>query len=86
MLTQSILLIRVYAVYPPRVLSWPRILLIYAPIVALKIARIVNIIIFVIHINDNIKGNPFGGLDAGPVSWSLPYAKVEWFLQVFDDS
>lgn len=86
MLTQSILLIRVFAVYPPRLLSWPRILLIYTPIVALKIARIVNIVIFVIHINNSIVGNPYGGLDAGPVSWSLPYAKVEWFLQVFDDS
>ncbi|KAI1795277.1 hypothetical protein LXA43DRAFT_1108278 [Ganoderma leucocontextum] len=86
MLTQSILVIRVFAVYPPPLLSWSRIFLIYTPIVALKVARVVNIVIFVIHINDNIKNNPFGGLDAGPVSWSLPYAKVEWFLQVFDDS
>ena len=85
MLVQSILLTRVVAVYPPQILSRPRVLLIYTPIVAFKIARVVNVVLFSIHVNNAVRKNPLGALDAGPVAWSLPNANIEWFLQVFDD-
>ena len=81
-----ILLVRVVAVYPPRRLSWARTILIYTPIALLKTARIVNQCLLTFNMVKAIRGNPFGGLDAGPVVWTQPYAKVDWFLQIFDDT
>ncbi|KAM5541492.1 hypothetical protein V8D89_004682 [Ganoderma adspersum] len=44
--TQSILLIRILAVYPPRVLPWKKNLLIYGVLLVVLAARIINMGLF----------------------------------------
>ncbi|KAI0351191.1 hypothetical protein OH77DRAFT_1429988 [Trametes cingulata] len=83
MFAELVLLFRVVAVYPPRVLSWRKVILIYTPIVAVKMARVANEAIFIAKWVDLTK-HTVNPLLTGQEAWSLPYAKVEWFLQFFD--
>ena len=83
---QSILLVRVLAVYPPRRLPWSRIFTIYTPIVLIKTARLINQCFLAVNMVKATRGTPLGGLESGPVIWRQPYARVGWFLQIFDDT
>lgn len=84
MLVQTILLFRVVTVYPPSKLSWRRRILIYAPFVVLKTGRLINGVIFLAVLYKRTdSSNP---LTAGVVSWTLPEIKIEWFLQLSDNT
>ncbi|KAI0351194.1 hypothetical protein OH77DRAFT_1358019, partial [Trametes cingulata] len=81
--TESILVFRVVAAYPPHRMSWPQRIAIYFPIATFKISRLaVNITFAVTWINlAKHSANP---LVAGEFGWNSAYTKVEWFLQMFD--
>ncbi|RDX48915.1 hypothetical protein OH76DRAFT_1404104 [Lentinus brumalis] len=82
---QAILLFRVVAAYPPRLLNWNRRFLIYGPFIVLLIARLINASICVAKIAQGVHtlANTFL---ASQLEWDLPYPKVEWFLQLFYDT
>ncbi|OJT12738.1 hypothetical protein TRAPUB_10715 [Trametes pubescens] len=80
---ELVLLFRVIAVYPPRTLSWRRKVLIYAPIVAFKTLHIVNAVVFIVRWV-RLKKNTVNPLLTGQEAWSLPNAKIKWFVQFFD--
>jgi hypothetical protein len=86
LLVESVLLIRLWAVYPFR--STPRKIFfaIFIPIILLKMGRVVNIIVFIVDLSRR-----FGGADSGPLLlqriWTtFPNYKIGWFLQVVDNT
>ena len=81
---QGILLIRLVAVYRPSEMPWGQCLAIYAPIVAFKIARLVNAGLATQHLLSHTPPNA-GVIVAAQIVWGTKYIKVEWFLQLFDD-
>ena len=81
---QGILLIRLVAVYRPSEMPWGQGLAIYAPIVAFKIARLVNAGLATQHLLSHTPPNA-DVIVAAQIVWGTKYIKVEWFLQLFDD-
>ena len=81
---QGILLVRLIGVYPPKSNTTKKNLAIYVPVVAFKIARLVNAVLathdLVSHTPDSL-----GVITAAQLVWGTKYVKVEWFLQLFDD-
>ena len=82
-LVESILIIRVFAVYPLRTLSILHAVAIYGPIAAFKIARIINFSLFW-HAWFPLLAKPGNPVELSQQAWNRPYTKIEWFLQVFD--
>lgn len=80
---EVVLLFRVVAVYPPRILSWRRRVLIYGPIVAFKTSRFINSMIFIARWVQ-LKKNTVNPLLTGQEAWDLPNTKIEWVVQLFD--
>ncbi|PIL26381.1 hypothetical protein GSI_12138 [Ganoderma sinense ZZ0214-1] len=81
---QGILLVRLVSVYPPKSNSRQQNLVIYIPVVAFKVARLVNASYathdLIGHLPDSL-----GVIAAAQFIWRTKYVKVEWFLQLFDD-
>ena len=81
---QGILLVRLVSVYPPTSNSRRQNLMIYIPVVAFKIARLLNAGYathdLIGHLPDSL-----GVIAAAQFVWRTKYVKVEWFLQLFDD-
>ena len=81
---EGILLIRLVAAYPPASNSRRQNLAIYVPVIAFKIARLVNVVIAthnsIAHLSDSL-----GVIVAAQFVWRTEYVKIEWFLQLFDD-
>ncbi|KAF7351327.1 hypothetical protein MSAN_01564200 [Mycena sanguinolenta] len=81
----DILIFRVFVVYPPRTMSWPRRLIVFGPLIVFKIIRVANLTVFLvkwIKLVAEIR-NP---VVAGEAAWSdLPWTKIEWFFRVFDN-
>ncbi|KAI0655753.1 hypothetical protein C8Q70DRAFT_923107 [Cubamyces menziesii] len=80
---EFVLVFRVVAVYPPRIISWPMRALVYAPVASLKTARVINIIIFIVQWVQQ-KEHLNSPLLRGQAAWSLPNIKLEWILQFVD--
>ncbi|RPD76870.1 hypothetical protein L226DRAFT_459885 [Lentinus tigrinus ALCF2SS1-7] len=81
---QSILLVRIVAVYPPYTLSWTRKILIYGTLGAIMVARIINVSFSFHKINEAARR--LRDWEAvGHIAWVLPNSRVEWFLQLFYD-
>ncbi|KAI0820495.1 hypothetical protein BC628DRAFT_1330172 [Trametes gibbosa] len=80
---ELVLLFRVVAVYPIRSLSWRRCIMIYAPVAIFKVARFTNVALFIAKWVQ-LKKNTVNPLETGQEAWSLPNAKIEWFVQLFD--
>ena len=80
---EFVLVFRVVAVYPPRIISWPVRALVYAPVASLKTARVINIIIFIVQWVQQ-KEHLNSPLLRGQAAWSLPNIKLEWILQFVD--
>ncbi|KAJ6623566.1 hypothetical protein B0H10DRAFT_2010538 [Mycena sp. CBHHK59/15] len=82
---ESILVIRLLAVYPPartsRLLLWS----IFGPLFIIKVARVVNAVIFMVEYAKLARQFP-NPIEAGQVTWHKPGEKIEWFLQVFDNT
>ena len=82
--SQSILLIRVLAVYPPRQLTWARRFLIYGTLAALQTARVVNIILDFVKTTQTIHATK-NFIEVELSVWKVPYVKVEIILQLAYD-
>ncbi len=88
MLADTVLLLRVVAVYHPRRLNSAACVAgIYVPIAAIKTARMTVEILFVVQCTRAImyhgQENSFA---AGQEAWSNPYPKAAWLLQLIDST
>ncbi|KAI0742267.1 hypothetical protein C8Q80DRAFT_897114 [Daedaleopsis nitida] len=74
---QAILLFKIVAVYPRRLLTSIYQIAICCPLVALKLARVVIVVLLLssVHHDRHVSRDP----------WTHGYAKVACFLQLFDD-
>lgn len=81
---ESVLIFRVVAVYPPYLLSRTRCVALYGPIACLKVARVVNASYFIHSLLEGPHAQ--GPLSLAEYVWHLPNGKVEWFLQLVDDT
>lgn len=83
--TESILVLRVLTVYPLRRTSQLTLMIVYIPLCCMKVARLVNILVFRITWFPTILagGNP---IVVAQQSWNLPFEKVEWSLQMLDNA
>ncbi|KAF9487796.1 hypothetical protein BDN71DRAFT_1404265 [Pleurotus eryngii] len=83
---ESILVLRLMAVYPWKTTPLATHLAIFTPLFLLKIARVTNAIVFIVQYKSLAQGvnNPIA---SGQKSWRTePGQKIEWFLQVVDNS
>ncbi|KAJ7278118.1 hypothetical protein C8J57DRAFT_1060122 [Mycena rebaudengoi] len=84
-LMDTILIVRLFAVYPPRSISWPRRCVVFVPPITFKIIRTANLIIFLIKWTKLIHDGE-SPLFGGQALWGdQPWTKIEWFFQVFDN-
>src|SRR6266550_5066456 len=86
LLVESILLIRLWAIYPFRTTPLKTFLAIFIPIALLKLARLANAISYVVCLSAEIKADRslFGLLDSNRSRF--PNYAIEWFLQVADNT
>ncbi|KAJ6487814.1 hypothetical protein C8R45DRAFT_930043 [Mycena sanguinolenta] len=81
----TILIFRVFMVYPPHTMAWPHRLVIFGPPIVFKILRVANLIVFLVKWTHIVTEN-LDPVVAGQAAWgSLPWTKIEWFFQVFDN-
>ena len=83
---QVILLLRLVVVYPPRLLSLPVSLGIYGTAVAIKVAQVINASYLLHTVQNGAKGVPKSIASESADMWFSPYAKVNYFLQLSDDT
>ncbi|PIL26388.1 hypothetical protein GSI_12145 [Ganoderma sinense ZZ0214-1] len=88
MLADTVLLLRVVAVYHPKQLqSAACVAGIYVPITAIKIARMTVEILFVVQWTQAITHHgQQNSLFAAQEAWSSPYPKAAWVLQLVDST
>ncbi|TFY77140.1 hypothetical protein EWM64_g6873 [Hericium alpestre] len=82
---ESILLLRLWAVFPPQQISRVLKIIVYVPPVMLKLARLANGILYIVKWQSDVKslGNP---VQAGQMLWGTqPSVKIEWMLQTVDN-
>ena len=85
---EMILLLRLLAVYPyshtPKRLWFA----IFIPLVVLKLGRIVNTSIFNAQYNKQLRNHPYDSpLASSQTVWhEYPFVKIEWILQVIDNT
>ncbi|KAF7351322.1 hypothetical protein MSAN_01563700 [Mycena sanguinolenta] len=76
----TILIFRVFMVYPPHTMAWPRRLVIFGPPIMFKILRVANLIVFLVKWT-KIVTESLDPVVAGQAAWgSLPWTKIEWFI------
>ncbi|KAJ7157788.1 hypothetical protein C8R46DRAFT_1112969 [Mycena filopes] len=81
----TILLVRLFIVYPPQTISWPGRLLVFGPPILFKLVRVSNLAVFLVQWTPLVKGTD-SPLQAGQAFWGTqPWTKIEWFFQVFDN-
>ncbi|KAK0446448.1 uncharacterized protein EV420DRAFT_903006 [Desarmillaria tabescens] len=83
--SESILVLRVLTVYPLRRTSRSTLMIVYIPLCCMKVARLVNILVYWVTWFPTILagGNPIA---VAQQSWQLPSEKIEWFLQMLDNA
>ena len=82
---QSVLIVRVVAVYPPRMQSWARNLFIYGAFIALSIARITNMGLFLRTVSQEINSSGADTLTISLYAQRLPNGRAEWIMQSTND-
>ena len=84
---QTILLLRVLVVYPPRQFTLLLRIGMYGPGLALKAARAANVayLLYTIQSSSPKPGVPKTILGESAAVWASPFAKSELFLQLVDD-
>lgn len=82
---ETLLILRLLVVYPPKKISRIACLVIYAPPVALQIARIVNNAVTMHKVAQTYFNLP-NVLAATEQSWQEHGTRVEFFLQVVDNA
>ena len=77
---ETILLIRIIAVYPPRLQTLTKNILIYGVLASMQLGRLINMALFfkTVIITMRTSANAFIGV-------KLPSARAEWFLQLMYD-
>ncbi|KIL62108.1 hypothetical protein M378DRAFT_13063 [Amanita muscaria Koide BX008] len=84
LLVESVLLIRVWAVFPFRTTPRLTFFAIFTVIALLKIARISNAIVYVVNLTNLLNESEDALLSQ---SWTqFPNYKIEWFLQVAENT
>ncbi|KAF8624144.1 hypothetical protein AX17_007207 [Amanita inopinata Kibby_2008] len=86
LIAESILLVRLWAVHPYGKTPLKVFLIIYVPIGLIKIARTVNLSIFVVGISKLLIPGDLGFRQLREHWTGLPGYRIEWFLQVADNS
>ena len=81
---ESILLIRVIAVYPPRTLPLITAIAIYTPVVVFKVARLINIIMYMVWWIRAVGGKVDNILLVGQEAWGGAFYKIEMILGLLD--
>ena len=81
-----ILLLRLVVVYPPRLLLLPMSFGIYGTAVAIKVAQVINASYILYTIQNGAKTIPKSMASESADMWSSPYTKVNYFLQLTDDT
>ena len=85
-LVDTILLIRLASVYPSSYIGRTRFTALLTLPVLLKIARVVNLILFIKALADATR-NPVGAnLRIAQIWEHAPYLKIEWFSQLIDNT
>ncbi|KAG0697274.1 hypothetical protein DFH29DRAFT_160381 [Suillus ampliporus] len=84
-LVDLILLIRLTLIYPYTVVGPKRFVLVTALPILLKLARLVNMIIFIKVLADAARG-PTGSENIAVVWATTPYLKIEWSAQLVDNA
>lgn len=85
-LVDIILLIRLVSVYPPSYIGKKLFGVMLALPVLLKIARVINLILFIKALADAIKNPATANLMIAHIWEHAPYLKIEWFAQLFDNT
>lgn len=85
-LVDTILLVRLVAVYPPSSVGKKVFGYILILPVLLKIARIINLILFIKALADATKNPATANILIGQIWEHAPYLKIEWFAQLFDNT
>ncbi|KAE9397038.1 hypothetical protein BT96DRAFT_761514, partial [Gymnopus androsaceus JB14] len=80
----SILLFRVFIVYPPARTPLRRVILVFGPLLAFKIGRIVNAIIFMVLFARETKSIE-QSTEFGTITLERPEPKIGWCLQIADN-
>ena len=85
----SILLLRVYSVFPLRTTSRLKLATIMGASILVKIARLINASYFMAKYSENVhsldKSTTAVGGGMVLVTSPLPSVKIEWFLRMFDN-
>ncbi|KAK0245510.1 hypothetical protein EDD85DRAFT_20707 [Armillaria nabsnona] len=83
--TESILVLRVLTVYPLRTAPRRTLAIVYIPLCCLKLARLINILVFwgIWFPTILAGGNP---IYVAQQSWGFPSDKIEWSLQMVDNA
>jgi hypothetical protein len=86
LLVESVLLIRLWAVYPFR--STPRTIFfaVFIPVTLLKIARVTNAIVYLVDVSKRFRDGENALLLLQSTWTTIPNYKIEWFLQVADNT
>ncbi|KAI0753771.1 hypothetical protein C8Q74DRAFT_1211121 [Fomes fomentarius] len=85
-LADSVLLMRVVTVYPPRELRLGRFIVVYGPITTVKLARLVVDILFIVKWTRAVFDHSTNTYQAGQQAWGTPFPKLAWFLQLADST
>ncbi|KAJ6593198.1 hypothetical protein B0H19DRAFT_920797, partial [Mycena capillaripes] len=81
----TILLFRLYIIYPPRSISWTRRLIVFGPPITFKFVRVINLVVFLAQYTSLVQARE-SPLVAGQTLWgSQPWSKIDVFFQVFDN-
>jgi hypothetical protein len=80
----TILLFRICSVYPLRYLTWQRFVLLVSLPVLLKVARVINLFLFIAALTRAAKG-PNAEATLAALWAAAPYLKIEWFAQLVDN-
>ncbi|KAH7930721.1 hypothetical protein BV22DRAFT_1054497 [Leucogyrophana mollusca] len=84
-LVDTILLVRLLSVYPRPHVGWPRFITMMFLPVTLKIARVINLFLFIAALSHAAKG-PDASASFAALWLTAPYLKIEWFAQLLDNS
>ncbi|KAI0661882.1 hypothetical protein C8Q70DRAFT_684445 [Cubamyces menziesii] len=82
----TILLVRLVSVYPPSYVGRRRFAAILAVPLLLKVARIVNLGLFIKALADATRDPATANILIARIWEYAPYLKIEWFAQLFDNS
>ncbi len=85
-LADSVLLMRVVTVYPPRELRLGRFIVVYGPIATVKLSRLVVDILFIVKWTRAVFDHSANTYQAGQQAWGTPFPRLAWFLQLADST